>query len=67
MDQARLALLTEFDAANTLSLSPGTLRSWRARGKGPVFVRLGRRIAYRLEDLEAFVRAGLTHGGPERG
>ena len=49
-------LLTQPEAAKLLRLSENTLRQWRARGRGPRFVRLSNRaIRYRNEDLEDFV------------
>ncbi len=53
-------LLREDHAAEILSISARTLQSWRSRGCGPVFVRLGRAIRYRAEDLETFVRRRRT-------
>jgi hypothetical protein len=35
-------------------ISPKTLERWRWLGQGPKFLKLGGRIAYRLEDIEAF-------------
>jgi len=40
-------------------LSVRTLERWRIEGRGPRFVRVGRRVMYRAEDLAAFVEAGL--------
>lgn len=34
-------LLTITDAAKLLKVSESTLNNWRARGKGPAFVKLG--------------------------
>lgn len=42
-------------AAEYLGLSPATLETLRCRGGGPPFVKLGRRVAYRREDLEAWL------------
>ena len=42
-------------AAEYLGLSPATLETLRCRGGGPPFVKLGRRVVYRREDLEAWV------------
>ncbi len=50
-------LLDEAEAARLLSLSRRTLEAWRRQRRGPPWVRLGRRIVYRLEDLQAY----LTH------
>jgi predicted DNA-binding transcriptional regulator AlpA len=52
-------LLRPREAAELLSLSPSTLASWRSRGRGPAFVRLGAAIRYRMTDLEDY----LTRGG----
>ncbi|WP_446721314.1 helix-turn-helix transcriptional regulator [Luteococcus sp. H101] len=44
--------LTNWQAASFLGgLSPNTLTQWRADGKGPRFVKLGSRVAYRKQDL----------------
>ncbi len=37
-----------------------TLERWRLTGEGPPFVRLGRRIAYRAEDVDSWL-AGRTY------
>lgn len=42
------------EAAKALGMSPITLAKWRMSGTGPAYVRLGRNIAYRPEDLEAW-------------
>lgn len=44
-------LITTNQAANMLCLSEMTLRKWRWEGKGPRFIKLGRKVAYRQEDL----------------
>ena len=50
------ALLTEKDAACLLHISIHALRHWRREGRGPQYLRLGRRmIRYRLPDLQAYV------------
>ena len=45
----------EATAADLLSVSPMTLRSWRSRGNGPSFVKAGRRVVYRVADLEGWL------------
>lgn len=51
-------LLTPSDLALRWSVSRQTLTNWRSRGKGPVYVKLGKgataRIRYRLGDIERF-------------
>lgn len=56
-------LVDETQAAQYLGgISPRTLQAWRSvrGGWGPAFVRLGRRVFYRREDLDAFIRRGLS-------
>jgi Helix-turn-helix domain len=43
------------DAAAYCGYSDGTFAQWRYQGKGPPFHRVGRRIFYRLEDLNRFI------------
>jgi predicted DNA-binding transcriptional regulator AlpA len=47
------------ETATALSLSVATLNKWRVQGRGPQFVRLGRRVAYRPEDIETFIKDGV--------
>ena len=44
-----------FSAAAFVDLSPAYLRRLRARGEGPIFYRLGRRVVYRRSDLDEWV------------
>lgn len=48
-------LLSERQVAERLNIGEVTLQQWRARGKGPPFVRLGRTIRYREADIEAWL------------
>lgn len=45
----------EATAAELLSVAPMTLRSWRSRGDGPAYVKAGRRVVYRVADLEGWL------------
>lgn len=42
-------------AARYIGLSPSTLNKFRVFGGGPVFLKLGRRVAYDLADLDAWL------------
>lgn len=46
LDQVRLA--------QRWCISPRTLEQWRWQGRGPRFLKVGGRVLYRLEDIEAF-------------
>jgi hypothetical protein len=45
--------------------NPGTLANWRGCGRGPRYVRLGRRVVYRIEDLEAYLDEHTVAGDEE--
>jgi len=50
------ANLNENQAAKYLSLqNRQTLANWRHMRKGPAYCRVGRRIIYRLEDLDRYL------------
>ena len=40
-------------------ISPRTLEQWRWQGRGPRFLKICRRVVYRLSDIEAFEAASL--------
>lgn len=42
------------DAARYVGLAASTLKRYRLSGEGPVFHRLGGRVRYRREDLDAW-------------
>ena len=46
--------LNQTDLARRWKISPRTLERWRWVGVGPVFLKVGGRILYRLEDVETF-------------
>jgi excisionase family DNA binding protein len=59
-------LLTPAQAAALLGLAPGTLEVWRCTKEYPLnYYKIGGRVRYRREDIEAFVRARMVQCGPE--
>lgn len=48
------------EAAEYLGVRPGTMEVWRSLGRGPRYVRLGRRIVYEIVDLDSFAAARLV-------
>lgn len=40
-------------------ISPRTLEQWRWLGKGPRFLKIGARVLYREQDIEAYEAAQL--------
>lgn len=46
--------LTSQQAADLIGISASTLAKLRLSGEGPKFLKLGKRVAYRPSDLEAW-------------
>jgi len=42
------------DLAIRWKISPRTLERWRYNRDGPTYLKLGSRVVYRLEDIEAY-------------
>ena len=60
--------LNQVELSRRWSISPRTLENWRWRNEGPVYLKIGGRVAYRLDDVEAFEAQqvhvpGLTRNG----
>lgn len=60
----KVRLLETVHAADELELSPRTLEGWRRRGEGPPYLKIGRRVKYRPEDIEAYKAARLRANLP---
>ena len=54
-----MMMLRTVEAANYIGLRKSTLEAWRVRGGGPVFLKLGKAVRYRREDLDSFVSARI--------
>jgi hypothetical protein len=52
--RGRTRHLNQVELADRWGLSPRTLENWRWRGEGPPFVKIGRKVVYRLIDVEAY-------------
>jgi len=50
----------ETSASEIIGCAPRTLANWRSQRRGPRFIRVGRLIRYRIEDLQAFLDAGAV-------
>ena len=46
--------LTQTDLAQRWDISGRTLERWRWLGQGPLFVKIGGHVRYRLEDILAY-------------
>jgi hypothetical protein len=46
--------LNQLQLARRWAMSPRTLERWRWTGEGPRFLKVGKRVVYRLSDVEAY-------------
>ncbi len=46
--------LTAYDLAQRWQLKNRTIDRWRSEGGGPRYLKIGGRVMYRLEDVEAY-------------
>lgn len=56
------AHLSRKELAIRLGVSTKTLQAWAANGKGPRFLKLGARVAYRLIDVRAWEAEHMRGG-----
>jgi predicted DNA-binding transcriptional regulator AlpA len=54
------ALLSPTDVSRFLGVPCGTLANWRYQGLGPKYLRVGRHVRYRHEDVAAWVESQIT-------
>ena len=52
-------LIREIELARRWHVSRRTLQRWRQLATGPRWLQIGRRILYRIEDIERFERSRL--------
>ena len=48
-------LVSQSQAAEILGVSPRSLETWRIRGGGPAFIKIGRAVRYDPDDLRAYI------------
>ncbi|TZG25892.1 transcriptional regulator [Sphingomonas montanisoli] len=59
-------LLDEVGAAPMVGTEPKTLANWRVLGKGPKFIRVGRKAMYHPDDLIDWLAARRVSSTSER-
>jgi excisionase family DNA binding protein len=60
-----IEVLTPDETAQRTKVAKQTLARWRSEGKGPAFVKLGRKVAYRAEDVAAWLAGRRFHSTAE--
>ncbi|MDX1330764.1 MAG: helix-turn-helix domain-containing protein [Burkholderiaceae bacterium] len=51
--------MTQTELAERWRISEATLERWRTESGGPLFLKLGNQVRYRLQDVETFGEAAL--------
>lgn len=49
-----LTHLNQVELARRWTVSPRTLERWRWLGQGPRYLKIGGRVVYRIDDVEAY-------------
>ncbi len=57
-DRLPMPLISEEAAANLLDVSKKTMQMWRWTGKGPSYIKLGRTVRYKIEDIIEYINGG---------
>jgi predicted DNA-binding transcriptional regulator AlpA len=52
--------------AQRLCVQKNTLERWRSLGFGPQFVKIGRRVLYRVSDVEAYIDANVCQSTSDK-
>jgi hypothetical protein len=63
--------MTQVELAERWRISEATLKCWRTESSGPLFLKFGNQVRYRVQDIEAFEEVALrgltkTDGGVEQ-
>ena len=60
-------LLNERQVAEITGMSVRSLQTWRLRGGGPPYVKLGTAVRYRRGDIHAWLQCNLRSSTSDRG
>jgi hypothetical protein len=55
VEEKSIQVVADVKAAKVLDISVQTLRNWRHMRKGPTYLKIGRSVRYRLDDLNTFM------------
>lgn len=59
-NEARTEFLDERSLCALLAISSVTATKWRAKAKGPPFIKVGRLVRYRRSDVDAWLRTNTV-------
>jgi len=60
------AMLTTAEAAKYLRVGAQALNLMRSANAGPAYVRIGRKVFYRIEDLDSYINANKVQTGESK-
>ncbi len=60
-------LLNEKQAAKVLTVGTRVLQSWRVRGFGPTFLKLGRLIRYKQSAIDSWIEGQVRQSTSDKG
>lgn len=58
--RSQIGIMSVDEVAAVMDVTPHTLYVWRADGKGPKFVKLGRSVFYRRQDVQDWIDANVV-------
>lgn len=64
---AQTPLLPQAQLSQFLNVSVRTLERWRVEGTGPTYIKAGRRVLYRREDVEVWLSGHIRQSTSETG
>ncbi len=59
--------LNQTELAARWTISARTLERWRWTGEGPAFLKIGGRVVYRIEDVQAYEQSQQRRSTADRG
>lgn len=62
-DRPPVRHLDQNELARRWNISPRTAERWRWLGQGPTYLKVGGRVVYRLEDVEAYEASRMRSPG----
>lgn len=58
--RSEIDLFSEEELAEVLEVKPPTLATWRAEERGPDYVKLGKSVFYRKQDVLVWINANVV-------
>jgi excisionase family DNA binding protein len=65
METNQSQFLTRQEAAKFLNLKKSTLDAWATRGGGPAYIKMGRAVRYRPDDLLSWAESRIRRNTSE--